>query len=38
MKHTGKSRTEILAITRNDTYFNSYEAIQFGLATDLYKI
>lgn len=38
MKHTGKSRTEVLAITKNDTYFNSGEAIKFGLATALYKM
>ena len=38
MKHTRKSREEVLAVMQKDTYFNAKEAIQFGLATGLYKI
>lgn len=33
---SGKSKEEIAEITKNDTYFNLEEALDFGLATGMY--
>lgn len=34
---TGKTLKEIYKVTANDTYFTAEEAINFGIATDIYK-
>lgn len=36
-ERTGKPIEEVYKITANDTYFSAKEAIEFGLATDIYK-
>lgn len=33
---TGKTLEDIYAVTSDDTYYNAEEAIEFGLATDIY--
>ncbi|MCL2547553.1 MAG: ATP-dependent Clp protease proteolytic subunit [Symbiobacteriaceae bacterium] len=37
MKHTGRSREEILAATDRDRYFDPYEAKAFGLLDDVFE-
>ncbi len=34
---TGKSMKEVLKVTKDDTYFNAEEAVDFGLATEIAK-
>ena len=36
-ERTGKSMEEVYAITADDTYFDAEEAIEFGLATGIFK-